>query len=97
MNPTLAFCPNLACPARGQAGKGNISMHSRKEKRLLCRQYGKTFTDVIPAERHKAITKYARKTNRIERFQEHLAAARLSPSPRNAVVLQETGLSHRCP
>jgi hypothetical protein len=37
MNPTLAFCPNLACPARGQAGKGNIGMHSRKEKRLLCR------------------------------------------------------------
>ena len=45
MNPTLAFCPNLACPARGQAGKGNIGMHSRKEKRLICRQYGKTFTD----------------------------------------------------
>jgi IS1 transposase len=68
MNPTLAFCPNLACPARGQAGKGSIGMHSRKEKRLLCRQYGKTFTDVIPAERHKAITKYARKTNHIESF-----------------------------
>lgn len=44
MNPTLAFCPNLACPARGQAGKGNIGMHSRKEKRLICRQCGKTFT-----------------------------------------------------
>jgi insertion element IS1 protein InsB len=68
MNPTLAFCPNLACPARGQAGKGNIGMDSHKEKRLICRQYGETFTDVIPAERHKAITKYARKTNPIERF-----------------------------
>jgi transposase-like protein/IS1 family transposase len=45
MNPTLAFCPNLACPARGQAGKGNIGMHSRKEKRFICRQCGKTFTE----------------------------------------------------
>ncbi len=44
MNPTLAFCPKLACPARGQAGKGHIGMHSRKEKRFICRQCGKTFT-----------------------------------------------------
>jgi transposase-like protein/IS1 family transposase len=45
MNPTLACCPNLACPARGQAGKGNIGIHSRKEKRFICRQCGKTFTE----------------------------------------------------
>jgi hypothetical protein len=28
MNPTEVFCPNLVCPARGQAGKGNIGVHS---------------------------------------------------------------------
>src|SRR5713101_1789145 len=24
MDPTTTFCPNLACPARGQIGQGNI-------------------------------------------------------------------------
>ena len=24
MDPTTVFCPNLACPARGQRGEGNI-------------------------------------------------------------------------
>jgi transposase-like protein len=45
MNPTLACCPHLACPARGQAGKGTMGMHARKEKRFICRHCGKTFTD----------------------------------------------------
>jgi transposase-like protein/IS1 family transposase len=31
------------CPARGQRGKGNIGIHSRKEGRLRCRQCHKTF------------------------------------------------------
>lgn len=44
MDPTKTFCPNLACPARGQAGKGNIGIHSRKEHRFICRQCGETFT-----------------------------------------------------
>ena len=43
MDPTQVFCPNLECPARGQRGKGNIGIHSRKEQRFLCRQCGKTF------------------------------------------------------
>lgn len=43
MDPTTAFCPNLACPARGQSGKGNISVHSRAHRRWRCRQCGKTF------------------------------------------------------
>lgn len=42
MDPTQAFCPNLDCPARGQRGKGNIGIHSRKEGRFRCRQCGKT-------------------------------------------------------
>ena len=44
MNPTTVFCPNLACPARGQTGQGNIGIHSRKDQRFLCTQCRKTFT-----------------------------------------------------
>ena len=43
MDPTVAFCPNLDCPARGQTGEGNIGIHSRRERRFICRQCGKTF------------------------------------------------------
>jgi transposase-like protein len=44
MDPTTIFCPNLACPARGQVGQGNISIHSRQEQRFVCKQCHKTFT-----------------------------------------------------
>jgi transposase-like protein len=44
MDPTTVFCPNLACPARGQAGQGNIGIHSRKDQRFICMQCHKTFT-----------------------------------------------------
>jgi transposase-like protein len=44
MDPTTVFCPNLACPARGQTGQGNIGIHSQKEKRFLCTACRKTFT-----------------------------------------------------
>ncbi len=44
MNPTTVFCPNLACPARGQTGQGNIGSHSQKEKRFICSECRKTFT-----------------------------------------------------
>ena len=37
-------CPNLAGAARGQVGKGNIGIHSRKEQRYRCRECGQTFT-----------------------------------------------------
>jgi transposase-like protein len=43
VDPTTVFCPNRDCPARGQAGKGNIGVHSRQEKRWRCRVCGKTF------------------------------------------------------
>jgi transposase-like protein len=45
MDPQTVFCPNEACPARGQVGKGNIGVHSRKERRYKCRVCGKTFTE----------------------------------------------------
>src|SRR5713101_6799530 len=44
MDPTTTFCPNLACPARGQIGQGNIGIHSRKDRRFLCTACRKTFS-----------------------------------------------------
>jgi transposase-like protein/IS1 family transposase len=44
MDPTTIFCPNLACPARGHVGQGNIGVHSRKDQRFICTQCYKTFT-----------------------------------------------------
>src|SRR5215203_1456027 len=44
MDPTTVFCPNVACPARGQTGQGNIRLHSRKDQRFLCTECHKTFT-----------------------------------------------------
>jgi transposase-like protein len=43
MDPTTTFCPNRACPARGQRGQGNIGIHSRKDKRFICTECRKTF------------------------------------------------------
>jgi len=44
MNPQELFCPNMDCPARGQVGKGNIHVHSQKDKRCICEVCGQTFT-----------------------------------------------------
>jgi transposase-like protein len=43
MDPQHAFCPNLTCPARGQAGQGTVRVHSRKERRYVCTVCGRTF------------------------------------------------------
>jgi len=43
MDPTTTCCPNMACPARGQTGQGNIGIHSRKDRRFICPQCRKTF------------------------------------------------------
>lgn len=43
MDTQTVFCPNRECPARGRAGKGNIGIHSRKERRYKCAACGKTF------------------------------------------------------
>jgi transposase-like protein len=43
MNPMTQFCHNLECPARGQLGQGNITIHSQKERRYRCTMCGKTF------------------------------------------------------
>src|SRR5215211_5514900 len=44
MDPTIAFCPNEHCHARGQIGQGNIGIHSRKEQRFICHACHKTFS-----------------------------------------------------
>jgi transposase-like protein len=44
MNPKDIFCPNIACPARGQIGKGNIGVHSQKDERYICQECQETFT-----------------------------------------------------
>src|SRR5947209_4106886 len=44
MDPSTVFCPNLACPARGQTGEGNIHIHSRKDQCFLCTECHKTFS-----------------------------------------------------
>lgn len=45
MNPQEQFCPNMSCEARGQLGKGNIVVHSRKERRYKCKQCKSTFAE----------------------------------------------------
>lgn len=44
MNPQEAFCLNMDCHARGHIGKGNIRIHSQKEKRCICDECGQTFS-----------------------------------------------------
>jgi len=44
MNLENIFCPNLECQAKGQGGRGNISVHSLKEKRCHCKVCDKTFS-----------------------------------------------------
>jgi hypothetical protein len=44
MDLATTFCPNPDCPARGQSGKGNIGIHSHKERRCVSKQCHKTFT-----------------------------------------------------
>ena len=43
MDPRGVFCANPACPDRGATDKGNIKIHSRKERRFRCATCKKTF------------------------------------------------------
>jgi transposase-like protein len=45
VDPQTVLCPNLACLASGHVGKGNIGVHSRKERRFKCHVCGKTFAE----------------------------------------------------
>src|SRR6266480_3980600 len=44
MDTSQAFCPNLACSARGQHKQGNIVIHDRKRQRYRCKVCKKTFS-----------------------------------------------------
>jgi len=43
MDPSSLSCPNLACPAKGVAGAGNIRVHARATRRYRCRTCRRTF------------------------------------------------------
>lgn len=43
MDPTVVFCDNPPCAARGKLGEGNIKVHSHQEQRFRCTTCGKTF------------------------------------------------------
>ena len=43
MDPQAQFCHSPECPARGVVGRGNIRVHSRKERRYRCTTCGRTF------------------------------------------------------
>src|SRR6266852_6035569 len=43
MDTSKPFCPNMACPARGQQNQGNIVIHDRKRQRYRCKVCKKTF------------------------------------------------------
>ncbi|MCZ7572937.1 MAG: hypothetical protein M5U01_30665 [Ardenticatenaceae bacterium] len=43
MDPKAVCCPTLACPARGQVGRGNIVIHRQKEQRYKWQPCGRTF------------------------------------------------------
>jgi len=43
MNPLAQFCHNPDCLARGQLGRGNIRVHSQKERRYRCTTCRRTF------------------------------------------------------
>ena len=45
MNPQEIFCLNIDCWARDQIGKGYVGVHSQAEKRYICHECQKTFTD----------------------------------------------------
>jgi transposase-like protein len=45
MDPQTVFCHNMTCPARGQIGKGNIGVHSHKERRYICYVCNTTFSE----------------------------------------------------
>src|SRR5438067_13242830 len=42
MDPSSVFCPNPACPDKGQRDGGNIGIHSHKEQRYRCTTCGTT-------------------------------------------------------
>jgi len=62
MDPLTPFCHNPDCPARGQVGQGNISVHSLKEQRYRCHRCGKAFAATTGTPFYRLKTDEARVT-----------------------------------
>lgn len=45
LDPSKQFCFNPDCPDHGLAGKGNMYVHSHKERRYGCRTCRRTFVE----------------------------------------------------
>jgi transposase-like protein len=45
MDPQQRFCPNPDCPARGQIGQGNLTVHSQEQRRYRCKVCKKPFSE----------------------------------------------------
>ena len=45
MDSTKVFCPNEKCPARGQIGEGNVTVHDQKKRRYRCKVCKKAFSE----------------------------------------------------
>ena len=58
LDPDDQFCHNPDCPDRGQRGRGNIGIHSRKEQRYRCSTCERTFaaTTGTPFYRLRTVT-----------------------------------------
>ena len=44
MDPQQIFCHNPDCPASGKVGQGNIGVHSRQQRRYVCPECNRTFS-----------------------------------------------------
>ena len=64
---SLRFMSGIGVDASGKELWANIPMVYREQATFHTDQYA-VYKGVIPAEQHRAITKKARKTNHIERF-----------------------------
>ena len=47
MDPQAQSCHNPECTARGQLGRGNIRIHSRRERRYRCSTCRRTFAETV--------------------------------------------------
>jgi transposase-like protein len=45
VDPSKQFCHNPDCPLRGQVGRGNIGVHSQRQRRYKCERCGQTFSE----------------------------------------------------
>jgi insertion element IS1 protein InsB len=89
---TIAFHVGDRSRESAQELWAKIPVAYREQARFHTDQYG-AYKGVIPAERHQAITKHARKTNHIERFN-HTLRQRLSRLVRDTLSFSQKLVNH---